>query len=66
MVALGVSIPVDPALAESLDKPFPWAGHQRRKKSRWLIDHLAEPEVFERWLDWAMNRTDRAEDSNSP
>ena len=25
MVALGVSIPVDPALAESLDKPFLWA-----------------------------------------
>ena len=33
MVALGVSIPVDPALAESLDKPFPWTGHQRRSKS---------------------------------
>ena len=33
MIALGVSIPVDPALPESLDKPFPWAGHQRRKKN---------------------------------
>ena len=24
MVAMGVSPPVDPALAKSLDKPFPW------------------------------------------
>ena len=25
MVAMGVCTPVDPALAESLDKPFAWA-----------------------------------------
>ena len=35
------------------------------KESRWLIDHLAEPEAFERWLDWAMHRTEPADDSHS-
>jgi|ETN07SMinimDraft_1059922.scaffolds.fasta_scaffold169710_1 hypothetical protein len=34
------------------------------KESRRLIDHLAEPEAFERWLDWAMNRTDAADNSH--
>ena len=32
------------------------------KELRRLIDHLAEPEAFERWLDWAMNRTDAADE----
>ena len=35
------------------------------KESRRLIDHLAETEVFERWLDRAMNRTDPVNDSHS-
>jgi hypothetical protein len=35
------------------------------KESRRLIDHLAEPEAFERWLDWAMHRTDPSGDSHS-
>ena len=35
------------------------------KELRRLIDHLAEPEAFERWLDWAMSRTDPADDSHS-
>mgnify|MGYP001216302557 CR=1 FL=1 len=35
------------------------------KESRWFIDHLAEPEAFERWLDRAMNHTDPANDSHS-
>ena len=35
------------------------------KELRRVIDHLAEPEAFERWLDWAMNRTDPADDSHS-
>ena len=40
-----------------LDRP-----PKTEKELRRLIDHLAEPEAFERWLDWAMNRTDAADD----
>ena len=29
---------------------------------RRLIDHLADPEVFARWLEWAMNYSDPAEE----
>ena len=29
---------------------------------RRLIDHLADPENFSRWLEWAMSRTDPAEE----
>ena len=43
-----------------LDRP-----PKTEKELRRLIDHLAEPEAFERWLDWAMNRTDPADDSHS-
>ena len=43
-----------------LDRP-----PKTEKELRRLIDHLAEPEAFERWLDWAMNRTDSANDSHS-
>jgi len=35
------------------------------KESRRLMDHLAEPEAFGRWLDRAMNRTDPADDAHS-
>ena len=30
---------------------------------RRLVDHLADPEAFTRWLDWAMTYTDSAEGS---
>ena len=29
---------------------------------RRLIDHLADPEVFARWLEWAMNYSDPPEE----
>ena len=32
---------------------------------RWM-DHTADPEVFVRWLEWAMNYTDPVEDSPCP
>ena len=32
---------------------------------RWM-DHTADPEVFSRWLEWAMNYTDMVEDSPRP
>ena len=43
-----------------LDRP-----PKTEKELRRVIDHLAEPEAFERWLDWAMSRTDPADDSHS-
>ena len=32
---------------------------------RWM-DYTADPEVFARWLEWAMNYTDPVEDSPCP
>ena len=32
---------------------------------RWM-DYTADPEVFARWLEWAMNYTDTVEDSPCP
>jgi len=30
------------------------------------MDHTADPEVFARWLEWAMNRFDPVEGSPCP
>lgn len=35
---------------------------ETEQELRRLIDHLADPENFNRWLAWAMNRTDPAEE----
>ena len=32
---------------------------------RWM-DHTADPEAFDRWLEWAMNYSDPVEDSPCP
>ena len=34
---------------------------QTEQELRRLIDHLADPEAFSRWLEWAMDYTDPAE-----
>ena len=39
-----------------LDRP-----PETEQELRRLIDHLADPEAFTRWLEWAMSRTDPAE-----
>ena len=39
--------------APPLDRP-----PATKRDLRRLIDHLADPEAFSRWLDWAMNYTD--------
>lgn len=39
-----------------LDRP-----PETEQELRRLIDHLADPELFTRWLEWAMNRVDPAE-----
>lgn len=38
------------------DKPASTEPELRR-----IIDHLADPDTFEQWLDWAMTYTDPAE-----
>jgi len=43
--------------APPLDRP-----PRTEKELRRLIDHLAHPEAFTRWLEWAMSRIDPAED----
>ena len=45
--------------APPLDRP-PKTEQELR---RWM-DHTADPEVFVRWLEWAMNYTDPVEDSS--
>ena len=42
--------------APPLDRP-----PATQQELRSLVDHLAEPEAFTRWLEWAMTYTDRAE-----
>ena len=48
--------PVGDGQAPPLDQPPATEQELRR-----LIDHLADPEAFTRWLEWAMNYTDPAE-----
>ena len=40
--------------------PLDWPPATERELRR-LIDHLADPEVFARWLEWAMTYFDPAE-----
>ena len=47
--------------APPLDRP-PKTEQELR---RWM-DHTADPEVFARWLEWAMNRFDPVEGSPCP
>ena len=42
-----------------LDRP-----PQNEQELRRWMDHTADPEVFVRWLEWAMNYTDPVEDSS--
>mgnify|MGYP000430384082 CR=1 FL=1 len=35
---------------------------QTEQELRRLIDHLADPEAFARWLEWAMNYSDPEEE----
>ena len=42
--------------APPLDRPPATQQELRR-----LVDHLAEPEAFTRWLEWAMNYSDPVE-----
>ena len=44
-----------------LDRP-----PQTEQELRRWIDYTADPEVFARWLEWAMNYTDPVEDSPCP
>ena len=44
-----------------LDRPL---GNEQELR-RWM-DYTADPEVFARWLEWAMNYTDPVEDSPCP
>ena len=39
---------------------------QNEQELRRWMDHTADPEVFVRWLEWAMNYTDPVEDSPCP
>ena len=48
--------PVGDGQPPPLDRP-PVTEQELRR----LIDHLAEPEAFTRWLEWAMNYTDPSE-----
>lgn len=43
--------------APPLDRP-----PRTEEELRRLIDHLADPVAFTRWLEWAMNQTDSAEE----
>jgi hypothetical protein len=45
-------------LAAQLDLPL----KTEQELRRWM-DYTADPEVFARWLEWAMNYTDPVEDS---
>ena len=44
------------------DGPPPDRPPQTEQELRRLIDHLADPEAFTRWIDWAMSYTDPAEE----
>ena len=43
--------------APPLDRP-----PQTEQELRRLIDHLADPEAFQRWFEWAMSYKDPAEE----
>ena len=47
--------------APPADRPL----RNEQELRRWM-DHTADPEVFARWLEWAMNYTDPVEDSPCP
>ena len=51
--------PVGDGQVPPLDRP-----PETEQELRRLIDHLADPEAFIQWLEWAMNYTDPAEMSS--
>jgi hypothetical protein len=52
---------VDDGQPPPLDRPL----RNEQEMRRWM-DHTADPEVFDRWLEWAISYTDPVEDSPCP
>ena len=51
--------------ADGQPPPLNQPPQNEQELRRWM-DHTADPEVFVRWLEWAMNYTDPVEGSPCP